>query len=232
MPAFALVHMYSKSGAASDWKRCDWLTWHFPVALWPDATSVPTSWRKLGVVPARPGSNIAFEQAHVEALPYPDQSFDIVWSERLLIYVPDLRQAASEMRRVLRAGGRLASIEPDISTSTLNLKDRALVRRVMGHEADTDVVHGWLPGQLRGTLTDVGSKISVLRPVWLCSHLDWQRATSRAAVILPQRTGLFPILSCTTGARELRHLLAKTSFLQPWGTSCLPPERRGTQHVV
>ena len=178
------------------------------------------------------GVNIAFEQAHVEALPYPDQSFDIVWSERLLIYVPDLRQAASEMRRVLRAGGRLASIEPDISTSTLNLKDRALVRRVMGHEADTDVVHGWLPGQLRGTLTDVGSKISVLRPVWLCSHLDWQRATSRAAVILPQRTGLFPILSCTTGARELRHLLAKTSCLQPWGTSCLPPERRGTQHVV
>ena len=135
------------------------------------------------------GVNIAFEQAHVESLPYPDQSFEIVWSERLLIYVPDLRQAASEMRRVLRTGGRLASIEPDISTSTLNLKDRALVRRVMGHEADTDVVHGWLPGQLRGILDDVGSAISASRPVWLCSRLDWQRATSRAAVILPQRTG-------------------------------------------
>ncbi len=102
------------------------------------------------------GVNIAFEQARVEALPYPDQSFEIVWSERLLIYVPDLRQAASEMRRVLRTGGRLASIEPDISTSTLNLKDRGLVRRVMGHEADTNVVHGWLPGQLRWILDDAG----------------------------------------------------------------------------
>jgi SAM-dependent methyltransferase len=99
---------------------------------------------------------ITFEQARVEALPYPDYSFDIVWSERLLIYVPNVARAAAEMRRVLRAGGRVAYIEPDISTSTLNVADRSLVRRVMGHEADTNVAHGWLPGQLGGILKDVG----------------------------------------------------------------------------
>jgi SAM-dependent methyltransferase len=102
------------------------------------------------------GLNIAFRQARVETLPYPEQSFEIVWSERLLIYVPDVQQAVSEMRRVLRSGGRVASIEPDISTSTVNLKDRALVRRVMGHEADRNVVHGWLPGQLGGLLENAG----------------------------------------------------------------------------
>jgi SAM-dependent methyltransferase len=100
--------------------------------------------------------DIVFEQARVEALPYPNESFGIVWSERLLIYVPDLARAVSEMRRVLTAGGRVACIEPDISTSTLNLADRSLVRRVMGHEADTNVAHGWLPGQLGGILKDVG----------------------------------------------------------------------------
>jgi SAM-dependent methyltransferase len=102
------------------------------------------------------GVNIAFKQARVETLPYPDQSFESLWSERLLIYVPDLRQAASEMRRVLRSGGRLVSIEPDISTSTLNLNNRDLVRRVMGHEADKNVAHGWLPGQLGGVLESAG----------------------------------------------------------------------------
>jgi SAM-dependent methyltransferase len=100
--------------------------------------------------------DITFEQARVEALPYPNQSFGIVWSERLLIYVPDVTQAASEMRRVLRAGGHVACIEPDISTSTLNLADRSLVRRVMGNEADTNVAHGWLPGQLSEILKNVG----------------------------------------------------------------------------
>ena len=97
-----------------------------------------------------------FEEAHVEALPYPDHSFGIVWSERLLIYVPDVVRAASEMRRVLRAGGHVACIEPDISTSTINVADRSLVRRVMGNEADSNVAHGWLPGQLGRILKDSG----------------------------------------------------------------------------
>jgi SAM-dependent methyltransferase len=100
--------------------------------------------------------DITFEQARVEALPYPDHSFDIVWSERLLIYVPDVARAAAEMQRVLRAGGHIACIEPDISTSTVNVADRSLVRRVMGHEADRNVAHGWLPGQLGGILKGVG----------------------------------------------------------------------------
>jgi ubiquinone/menaquinone biosynthesis C-methylase UbiE len=100
--------------------------------------------------------DITYQQANVEALPYPHESFKIVWSERLLIYVPDLAQATSEMRRVLRPGGRIACIEPDISTSTLNLADRTLVRRVMGNEADTNVAHGWLPGQLGRILRTVG----------------------------------------------------------------------------
>jgi SAM-dependent methyltransferase len=100
--------------------------------------------------------DITFEQARVEALPYPDHSFDIVWSERLLIYVPDVAQAAAEMHRVLQAGGHIACIEPDISTSTVNVADRSLVRRVMGNEADRNVAHGWLPGQLNGILKGVG----------------------------------------------------------------------------
>jgi SAM-dependent methyltransferase len=101
-------------------------------------------------------ADITFQQAHAESLPYPDQSFEIVWSERLLIYVPDVTRAGSEMRRVLRAGGHIACIEPDISTSTINLADRSLVRRVMGNEADSNVAHGWLPGQLSGILKTVG----------------------------------------------------------------------------
>lgn len=102
------------------------------------------------------GLDIAFRQARVESLPYAEHSFEMLWAERVLIYVPDVRQAVSEMRRVLCPGGRAALIEPDISTSTINLADRALVRRVMGYEADTNVAHGWLPSLLRGMLEEVG----------------------------------------------------------------------------
>jgi SAM-dependent methyltransferase len=100
--------------------------------------------------------NVTFEQGHVESLPYPDFAFNAVWSERLLIYVPDLQKAVSEIHRVLAPGGKAAFIEPDLSTTTINFADRSLVRRVMGHEAETSVVHGYLPGELLSALRTTG----------------------------------------------------------------------------
>ena len=135
--------------------------------------------------------DIAFTQARAEQLPYPDHSFGVLWAERVLIYVPDVRQAVSEMRRVLRPGGRVALIEPDISTSTINLEDRVLVRRVMGHEADTNVAHGWLPGLLRGVLDEVGfreielaTRVVVFAPELAASYFaQCGRSAAAAGVI-------------------------------------------------
>jgi SAM-dependent methyltransferase len=45
-----------------------------------------------------------------ESLELPDESFDVVTSRVGLIYFPDQHQALSEMRRVLRPGGRVAAI--------------------------------------------------------------------------------------------------------------------------
>ena len=51
------------------------------------------------------------------------------------------------------------------------------MRRVMGHEADTNVVHGWLPGQLRELLHDVGfsdvslaTRVVVFEPALAASY--------------------------------------------------------------
>ena len=45
--------------------------------------------------------------ADAEALPYPDNSFDLVIGHAVLHHLPDLGAALSEVRRVLRPGGRL-----------------------------------------------------------------------------------------------------------------------------
>jgi hypothetical protein len=78
-----------------------------------------------------------------------------VRAERLLIYLKDPAQAVCEMRRVAKPGGRLAIIEPDFSTTTINLPDRSVVPRALAHEADTAVAVSWLPGPLLGILTDL-----------------------------------------------------------------------------
>ena len=43
----------------------------------------------------------------VEALPFPDDAFDVVMAMHMLYHVPDIPAAVTEMRRVLRTGGVL-----------------------------------------------------------------------------------------------------------------------------
>ena len=105
---------------------------------------------------AAAGLAVDFRTGDAAALPWADAQFDCVRAERLLIYLADWAAAVREMRRVARPGAGLAFIEPDFSTTTVNLPDRAAVRRALAHEADTAVVESWLPGALLGLLADLG----------------------------------------------------------------------------
>ena len=50
---------------------------------------------------------IAFQTADVECLPFADASFDVVLSTFGVMFTPDQPQAAAEMLRVCRSGGRI-----------------------------------------------------------------------------------------------------------------------------
>ncbi len=54
---------------------------------------------------------VEVSEAGAQALPFPDGSFDTVVSTLVLCTVPDQGAALSEIRRVLRPGGRLLFIE-------------------------------------------------------------------------------------------------------------------------
>lgn len=54
------------------------------------------------------GVNIDFTEGDVEALPYPDASFDVVLSQFGHIFAPRPNVAVQEMLRVLKPGGRIA----------------------------------------------------------------------------------------------------------------------------
>ena len=61
------------------------------------------------------GLDVTFEVADAEALPYPPASFDVVVSTFGVMFAPEHGQAASELMRVCRPGGRigLASWTPE-----------------------------------------------------------------------------------------------------------------------
>ena len=55
---------------------------------------------------------VRFRHGDALRLPVPDGGFDAVWTQNSGMNIPDKRRLYAEIRRVLRAGGRLATQEP------------------------------------------------------------------------------------------------------------------------
>jgi SAM-dependent methyltransferase len=66
---------------------------------------------------ARSGlTNVTFQQASGESLPFPDASFDVVISNGAFNLIPDKQKALLEAHRVLRPGGRLMIADQVLTT--------------------------------------------------------------------------------------------------------------------
>jgi ubiquinone/menaquinone biosynthesis C-methylase UbiE len=63
------------------------------------------AWRNLVVL----GRGFKFEQIDAQAIPYADETFDLVIANHLLYHIPDRPKALGEIRRVLRPGGQLVA---------------------------------------------------------------------------------------------------------------------------
>jgi ubiquinone/menaquinone biosynthesis C-methylase UbiE len=118
----------------------------------------------------RLGLEVRTAAAEAETLPFPDQSFDLVFGHAVLHHIPDLTLAFSEFSRVLRPGGTLAFCgEPSRYGDFLSaipkrtaLLTAPLWRRLVGaaardyeaeengHDLEPEVdVHAFSPGELR-----------------------------------------------------------------------------------
>jgi ubiquinone/menaquinone biosynthesis C-methylase UbiE len=119
----------------------------------------------------RLGLDVRTAAAEAETLPFPDESFDLVFGHAVLHHIPDLAQAFSEFARVLRPGGTVVFCgEPSRYGDLLAAipKRTALLtapiwRRLVGatardyeaeqehrHDLEPEVdVHAFSPGDLR-----------------------------------------------------------------------------------
>ena len=89
------------------------LLWRENLARIPCGWSITLSDASLGMVQEaeesllHTGLNFTFAKVDAQSIPYDSDSFDIVVANHMLYHVPDLAGALSEIRRVLRPGGRL-----------------------------------------------------------------------------------------------------------------------------
>jgi ubiquinone/menaquinone biosynthesis C-methylase UbiE len=67
--------------------------------------------------------HVRYQEADGRALPFPDETFDVVVFDSTLSHVPGPERALSEAFRALRTGGRLAIFDGDYATTTVALGD-------------------------------------------------------------------------------------------------------------
>ncbi len=87
----------------------------------------------------------SFEVASVYDLPYPSETFDVVYCHQMLLHLPEPVKALQEMRRVCKPGGIVAAREADFSsvivhppqpTTRLWVETAEAVYRSIGAEPD------------------------------------------------------------------------------------------------
>ena len=71
-----------------------------------------------------------YVQGAAEALPFADDSFDLVTCQTVLIHVPDADAALAEMIRVTRPGGIVVACEPNNLAGSLSLDEDSMAAPV------------------------------------------------------------------------------------------------------
>ena len=90
---------------------------------------------------------ITFEVGEVQALPFPDGTFDVCRAARLLEHLPDAQRALKEMVRVTRPGGRIVVFDFDWDTLIIDHPDKETTRTIVLSYSDS-IQNGWIGRQL------------------------------------------------------------------------------------
>jgi SAM-dependent methyltransferase len=133
------------------------------------------------------GLSVAFLQADVQRLPFPDASFDGCRAERLLQHVPDADLSLRELVRVVRAGARVVVWEADLDTLVFDAPDRRTSRRI-AHFICDGFRNGAIGHQLYRRFKQLGledvqaePRIRAMTEFWLMETAFDLRATARKA---------------------------------------------------
>ena len=102
---------------------------------------------------------VHIDEGDVLELPYADGTFDAAVSVQVYEYVADMPRALSELRRVLRPGGRALIVDTDWDSLVWHTSDRELHRRIAA-AWDEHLVHPHLPTVLARLLRGAGLTVT------------------------------------------------------------------------
>ena len=102
---------------------------------------------------------VSIDAGDALTLPYPDATFDAAVSTQVYEYIADIPTALTELRRVLRPGGRTLILDTDWDSVVWHATDRERHQRIMA-AWEEHLVHPHLPPALPGHLRRAGFAVT------------------------------------------------------------------------
>jgi ubiquinone/menaquinone biosynthesis C-methylase UbiE len=129
---------------------------------------------------------IEFRCADGAALPFSDESFDLVVASAVFGHVPNGMEVLKEMVRVARPGGTVLAFDHDIDMIVINAADRDLTRRIVHAYCDRYFTSGWAGRELYAMFREAAlEEIQVLPLMHTSTQFEpyWKRMVERLSTV-------------------------------------------------
>jgi SAM-dependent methyltransferase len=114
---------------------------------------------------------VEFFTADAAAQPFPDQSFDCVRTERVLMYIQDTQAVLKEFKRLLKPGGKVVIFDFDWDATVIPHRDKALTRKIVRYASDS-FPNGRIGGELFHQMRNAGFKNVNVKPFCYSGNSD------------------------------------------------------------
>lgn len=104
-----------------------------------------------------------YVMADAARLPFANNSFDAVRTDRVLQHTKDIPAVLVEMARVTRPSGRVVVFEPDWETFVIAPGEREVTRKILTFWCD-HIPNGWAGRSLRAAFSEAGLRDIVVTP--------------------------------------------------------------------
>jgi arsenite methyltransferase len=138
------------------------------IGRWPQVDSVvgvdvaQSLLEKAGAL-AKDLTNVSFREADARALPFDDETFEVVVFDSTLSHVPGPSDALAEAFRVLQPSGRLGVFDGDYATTTVALGDHDPLQTCVDAMVASSVTDRWVVRHLPALARACGFRLASFR---------------------------------------------------------------------
>ena len=171
------------------------------------APMIAEAQRRVAGVPAP----IEYYVCDAQQLDFPDHTFTLGRTERVLRYLESPQRALAEMARVVRPGGQIVAFDLDTDLTVVDAPDQTLTRRIACVLEDA-VPQGWIGRQLPRLFRHVGLvDLAVVPYACVVPYWMYQRVV-QGAIAHAAEAGTLSATEVTSWWRDLEQAEQEGTF--------------------